>query len=194
MSPADRAGDNPVRQRGKMNQAKKTLAVTSVQQKAQSELATPEKAAVALTDLSMEYAALQAKATRTPEEDARLKTLEAKIEPGNEEVSDFFRRTLYPELALKTGAQDANALLSKETSEVSRLQKSLAELGSSVRGPAVSRALEAVVAFKASRSQRPQRMKRGILIRFTGRHSFLSETSSNLLRKLECHAKQCALD
>jgi hypothetical protein len=161
-----------------MNQAKKTLAVTSVQQKAQSELATPEKAAVALTDLSMEYAALQAKATRTPEE----------------EVSDFFRRTLYPELALKTGAQDANALLSKETSEVSRLQKSLAELGSSVRGPAVSRALEAVVAFKASRSQRPQRMKRGILIRFTGRHSFLSETSSNLLRKLECHAKQCALD
>ena len=61
-----------------MNQAKKTLAVTSVQQKAQSELATPEKAAVALTDLSMEYAALQAKATRTPEEDARLKTLEAK--------------------------------------------------------------------------------------------------------------------
>jgi CHAT domain-containing protein len=110
------------------------LKLTAVQQKAQSELATGEKAAVALTDLSVEYAGLQAKAGRTPDEDARLKTLEAKIETGNAEVSDFFRKTLFPELAAKAGTPDANALLSKEKSEVSRLQNTLAQLGPRVMG------------------------------------------------------------
>ena len=110
------------------------LKLTSTQQQAQSELATPEKTAVALTDMSMEYAVLLAKAARTPEEAARLKTLETKIETGNAEVSDFFKKTLYPELAQKAGTQDANALLSKEKSEVSRLQNTLAELGPRVMG------------------------------------------------------------
>ena len=86
------------------------LKLTAAQQKAQSELATPEKTAVALTALSLEYAALQAKATRTPEEDARLKVLDASIEQATERLSDFFKKTLYPELAQKTGTQDANAL------------------------------------------------------------------------------------
>jgi tetratricopeptide (TPR) repeat protein len=110
------------------------LKLTAVQQKLQSELATPEKTAIALADLSMEYAALHAKAARTPEEAARLKTLDTKIEIGNGEVSEFFRKTLYPELASKAGTQDANALLSKEKSEVSRLQNTLAELGPQVMG------------------------------------------------------------
>ena len=101
---------------------------------AETTLEAPEKTAVALMDASAEYADLRAKAARTPEEDARLKTLEAKIEAGNAEVSDFFRKTLYPELAQKAGTQDANALLSKEKSEVSRLQNTLAELGPRVMG------------------------------------------------------------
>ena len=110
------------------------LKLNAIQQKAQSELTTAEKTAVALTDLSIEYSGLQAKVTRTPEEDARLKTLEASIEKENGEVSDFFRKTLYPSLAQKAGAQDANALLSKEKSEVSRLQNTLAALGPHVMG------------------------------------------------------------
>ena len=63
-----------------------------------------------------------------------MKTLDTKIETGNSEVSDFFRKTLYPQLAQKAGAQDANALLSKEKTEVSRLQNTLAELGPRVLG------------------------------------------------------------
>ena len=110
------------------------LKLTAVQEKAQNELAAPEKTAAAVTDLSMEYAALLAKPARTPGEDARLKTLDASIEAGNGEVSEFFKKTLYPELAQKAGTQDANALLSKEKSEVSRLQNTLAELGSGVMG------------------------------------------------------------
>ena len=110
------------------------LKLNAVQQKAQSELTTAEKTAVALADLSIEYAGLQAKSTRTPEEDTRLKTLGASIEKGNGEVSDFFKKTLYPALVKKAGSQDANALLSKEKSEVSRLQNTLAELGPRVMG------------------------------------------------------------
>lgn len=110
------------------------LKLNGVQEQAQSELPTGEKAALALADMSVEFAALQAKAARTPDEDARLKLLEAKIEAGNEEVSDFFRKTLFPELAAKTGTQDANALLSREKSDVSRLQNTLKELGPRVMG------------------------------------------------------------
>ena len=110
------------------------LKLTEAQQNAQSQLAVPEKTAVALTELSLEYSSLLAKATRTPEESARLKVLDASIEQGNGEVSAFFKNTLYPQLAQKAGTQDANALFSKEKSEVSRLQNTLAELGPRVMG------------------------------------------------------------
>jgi CHAT domain-containing protein len=110
------------------------LKLSAAQQKAENELASPEKTAEALTGLSVEYAGLMAKKNRTPQEDARLKTLDTSIEQANGEVSAFFRNTLYPELAQKSGAQDANALLSKEKSEVSRLQNTLAELGPRVVG------------------------------------------------------------
>jgi len=110
------------------------LKLTPAQQKAQSELVAPAKTAEALTALSVEYGALLAKEKRTPEEDARLKALDASIEQGNGEVSAFFKNTLYPELAQKAGTQDANALLSKEKSDVSGLQNTLAELGPRVMG------------------------------------------------------------
>ena len=110
------------------------VALTAAQQKAQGELATPEKESIALTELSAEYATLQAKATRTSDETAHMKDLETKIEAQNADVSDFFKKTLYPDLAKQTSAQDANALLSKEKSEVSRLQNTLMELGPHVIG------------------------------------------------------------
>ncbi len=110
------------------------LKLSSAQQTAQDELEIPEKTAVALTDMSVEYARLSAKATRTPEDATRLKTLESKIEAANAGVSDFFRKTLYPQLAQQAGAQDANALLNREKSEVSRLQNTLAALGPHVMG------------------------------------------------------------
>ena len=110
------------------------LNLTAAQQKVQGELAVPEKTAAAVTDLSVQYATLLAKPARSPEEEARLKTLDGQIEAGNGEVSAFFKNTVYAELAQKVGTQDANALLSKEKSEVSRLQNTLAELGPRVMG------------------------------------------------------------
>jgi CHAT domain-containing protein len=114
--------------------AGKTIALTPEQQKAQGELDSPEKAAVTLTALDMEYAELQAKTSRSPAEEVRLKQLDARIEAGNGEVSAFFRNTLYTQLAHKVGTEDANALLSREKSEVSQLQNTLAELGPRVLG------------------------------------------------------------
>ncbi|MGA2418800.1 MAG: tetratricopeptide repeat protein [Candidatus Acidiferrum sp.] len=121
------AGDNP---------AAKTapLPLSSAQTEAQTELAAPEKTAIALTDLNIEYATLDAKTPRTPAEDTQFKALEARIEAGNREVSDFFRKTLYPQLAQKTGAQEANERLSREKSDVSELQNTLAQLGPRVMG------------------------------------------------------------
>ena len=89
---------------------------------------------MALTDVSLEYATLLAKASRTSRGRGRLKALDARIEAGNGEVSDFFRNTLYPELAQKAGTVDANALLNKEKSDVSQLQNTLAGLGPRVLG------------------------------------------------------------
>jgi CHAT domain-containing protein len=110
------------------------LKLTTAQQTAQADLAAPEKAAEALTGLSLEYGILLAKQNRTPEENARLKTLEASIEQRNADVSAFFKNTLYPELAANVSTQNANALLTEEKSDVSRLQNTLADLGPRVVG------------------------------------------------------------
>ena len=114
--------------------ASQPLVLSGAQQKAESDLASAEKTAAALTDMNVEMARLQGKPERTPDEAARLKTLEAKIEAANAQVAEFFRKTLYPELAQRSGAQDANTLLSREKSEVSRLQNTLAKLGPRVIG------------------------------------------------------------
>jgi CHAT domain-containing protein/tetratricopeptide (TPR) repeat protein len=110
------------------------LNLTRAEQDVETDLAAHEQAAVALTDLSAQYEALLSKPNRTPAEEAQMKALEAKIESGNTDVSDFFRKTLYPELAQNAGTQAANAVLSEEKSEVSRLQNTLADLGPHVIG------------------------------------------------------------
>jgi CHAT domain-containing protein/tetratricopeptide (TPR) repeat protein len=110
------------------------LNLTRAEHDVETDLAAHEQAAVALTDLSAQYEALLSKTNRTPAEEARMKALEAKIESGNTDVSDFFRKTLYPELAQNAGTQAANALLSEEKSDVSRLQNTLADLGPHVIG------------------------------------------------------------
>ena len=110
------------------------LKLTAAQQKAQNDLATPEKMAAALTDLCMEYVGLQAKATRTAEEDARLKTLSASIEQGSREILAFFANTIYPELEQKPGAGQENGSPNGEKSMQSYLQSTLAKLGPRVMG------------------------------------------------------------
>jgi CHAT domain-containing protein len=110
------------------------LPLTAVQQKARDDLATPEKTAIALTDVSIQFATLLAKPSRSSAEDARLKELDARIEAGNGEVLAFFNKTLYPELVQKKGKEDSNARLQEESRDVSHLQVTLADLGPRVLG------------------------------------------------------------
>jgi CHAT domain-containing protein len=116
------------------NEAAATLNLTAAQQQVERDLEAREETSADLTALNAQYATLLAKAARTQQETAQLTTLEAKIEAGNRDVSNFFRTTLYPELAQKVGTEDANARLREEKSEVSRLQHALADLGSDVIG------------------------------------------------------------
>lgn len=108
------------------------LKLNAGQQKALDELSAPETTAAGLTSLTVEYAALLGKDARTPAEEARMKALEAKIEAGNEEITAFFEKMLYPELA-RTGGK-ANDVLSGEESRVSGLQDTLLSLGPGVMG------------------------------------------------------------
>ncbi|MGD0629684.1 MAG: tetratricopeptide repeat protein [Terracidiphilus sp.] len=109
------------------------LKLSAAQQKAEDELSAPEKTAAGLTSLSAEYAALLGKDTRSPAEEARMKTLDAQIEAGNAEIAAFFEKTLYPELARNNGGK-ANDVLSGEESRVSGLQDTLLALGPGVMG------------------------------------------------------------
>jgi tetratricopeptide (TPR) repeat protein len=110
------------------------LKLSAAQQKAQDDLATPEKMAVALTELCMEYETLQAKAPRTANEDARLKQLSASIEQGIKEILAFFSSTIDPELEQKTGFDKENGVPNGVSSAQSYLQNTLAKLGPRVMG------------------------------------------------------------
>ncbi len=110
------------------------LNLTRAEQQVETDLASHEQNLVALSDLSAQYAALMTQPNRTPQQSAQLRTLEVKIEAGNSDVSDFFRKTLYPELAQNSSTQAANAVLAEEKSEISRLQNTLADLGPRVIG------------------------------------------------------------
>jgi CHAT domain-containing protein len=108
--------------------------LTAAQQQGEKDLAEREQETAGMADLNAQYAALEAKTARTPAENAQLRTLEAKIEAENRSVSDFFGKTLYPELAQKGGTAEANAVVGQERSEVSRLENTLADLGPNVIG------------------------------------------------------------
>jgi len=110
------------------------LKLTAAQQNAQGELATPEKMAIALTDPCMEYAALHTKASRTADEDARLKQLNASIEQGIRAILAFFTNTIDPELEQKPGADKENGVPNGENSTQSYLQNTLVKLGPRVMG------------------------------------------------------------
>ena len=77
---------------------------------------------------------MQAKATRTPEEDARLKKLNASIEQEKAEILAFFINTIYPELERNRGADQGTGMRPARSPHASYLQNTLAKLGPRVMG------------------------------------------------------------
>jgi len=109
------------------------LRLTSVQQKAQGDLAVLEKKALALEEVSLQFAVLQAKATPTADEDSQMKALLASIERGSSEILAYFADTLYPELERKVGSDENGSPVSQDSAQ-SSLQNTLAKLGPGVMG------------------------------------------------------------
>ncbi len=105
------------------------IALSPAQQKAESALPDLEKKARTIEELSLTYAQIQAKPTRTPEDDAQLKSLDANLR----EVSKEIHETLYNEIFPMLDAQSAPGHAAADTTK-SLLQNSLARLGPDVVG------------------------------------------------------------
>ena len=110
------------------------LKLNAVQQKAQSELDAQQQKVIALEELSLQYATLQAKPARTPAEDAQLKKLNASLTQGITEVFAFFTGTIFPGLEARSAAPKDNELQAGDDSSQSYLQGTLAKLGPRVMG------------------------------------------------------------
>jgi CHAT domain-containing protein len=110
------------------------LKLSDAQQKAQSELDAQQQKVIALEELSLQYAALQAKTARTAAEDEQLKKLNADLTQGIAEVFAYFTSTFFPQLEGKPGADHNNQLQAGEDSRQSYLQNTLAKLGPRVMG------------------------------------------------------------
>jgi CHAT domain-containing protein len=110
------------------------LKLTAAQLKAQSELAALEQKAQAFEGFCIELAVLQAQATRTPEEEARLKTLNASMEQEIAEIVAFLSSTIDADLEPKASAGKDNAAQDGDSSTQSYLQNTLVKLGPRVMG------------------------------------------------------------
>ena len=105
------------------------LKLSPAQQDAEDALPDLEKKARAIEEASLSYAQLQAKPSRTPDEDAQLKTLGTTIQQQGSDIQSVLTNKIFPEL----DAQSAPGQASADTTK-SFLQDSLAKLGPRVMG------------------------------------------------------------
>ena len=110
------------------------LKLSAAQQKAQSELDSQQQKTLALEDMSIQYAALKAKAARTASEEAQLNKLSASLQQGIGEIARYFNNTVCAELERKPAAGVESADQAGEDSRQSYLQSTLAKLGPGVMG------------------------------------------------------------
>jgi CHAT domain-containing protein len=109
------------------------LKLTAAQQKAQSDMAELETTAMVYEQANVEAAGLQAKVTRTTEEDARLKQLNASMEHESAAILSSFTGTIDSDLDRKSASQ-ANGASRDDRSARSYLQNTLMKLGPHVLG------------------------------------------------------------
>lgn len=105
------------------------LKLSPAQQKTEAQLPDLEKRARAIEEYRLAQAQIMTKPARTPEDDAQLKTLDAKIQQERTAIQSTFLDTVFPEL----DAQSASGSASADSTQ-SYLQSSLAKLGPRVMG------------------------------------------------------------
>jgi CHAT domain-containing protein len=118
----------------KENSAKmEPLKMNAGQLKAESELPPVEQMARNIEELTLQFAALEAKATRTQAEEAQRATLKASIEKASGEMRAYFTDKILPDLGEGGGSQTGGTQASDDAAP-SYLQNTLAKLGSRVVG------------------------------------------------------------
>ena len=115
------------------------LKLTAAQLKALSGMAELEKSSMAYEQASVEAAALKAKATRTPDEDGRLKQLSATMDQESTSILSNFTATVHSDLEQNPPVRTPDAASNSQPSGVpqpdqSYLQNTLAKLGPHVLG------------------------------------------------------------
>jgi CHAT domain-containing protein/Tfp pilus assembly protein PilF len=110
------------------------LSFTANQQKAKSDLAELEKMALAFEQTSVDTAGLRTKAARTPEEDARLKQLNASMDQEDAAIQTYFAGTFESDLRSNSGAAQTSGSSAGDPAARSYLQNTLMKLGPQVLG------------------------------------------------------------
>jgi CHAT domain-containing protein/Tfp pilus assembly protein PilF len=105
------------------------LKLSPAQQDAEAALPDLEKKARAIEESSLAYTQIQAKPSRTPDDDAQLKALSATMQQEGSDIQSVLTNKIYPEL----DAQSAPGHASTDTTR-SLLQDSLSKLGPHVMG------------------------------------------------------------
>jgi CHAT domain-containing protein len=106
---------------------------SAAQQQAESSLDAEQKQTIALAQLNIEYATLQAKATRIVAQDGQMKDMSANLQQGIAEVFTDFNNAVAAKLEQKSANGSGGQELASDASP-SFLQSSLAKLGPSVLG------------------------------------------------------------
>jgi len=110
------------------------LKSTAEQQKAQSDLAALEKMALSFEQLTLDAAGLRVRVARTPDEDARLKQLDVRIDQEAAAVVANVAERFDSDLKVDAGPMEADAASSVDRAAQSYLQNALTRLGPRVLG------------------------------------------------------------
>jgi CHAT domain-containing protein/Tfp pilus assembly protein PilF len=105
------------------------LKLSPVQRDAESALPDLEQKAHVIEESSLAYTQIQAKPSRTPDDDAQLKALSATMQQESSDIQSVLTNKIYPEL----DAQSAPGHVATDTTR-SLLQDSLSKLGPRVMG------------------------------------------------------------
>lgn len=105
------------------------LKLSPAQQDAENALPDLEEKALVMEEASLAYAKIQAKPSRSADDDAQVKTLQATIQQQSSEIQSILANKVFPELDAQSSPGQAAADTTK-----SFLQDSLAKLGPDVMG------------------------------------------------------------
>jgi CHAT domain-containing protein/Tfp pilus assembly protein PilF len=108
------------------------LTLNAGQLKAESDLPALEQMSRNIEELILKVGALEAKATRTPQEEAQLTTLKAALEKATGETHAYFTSKMMADVG--EGSSQANGTQSTDDAAPSYLQNTLGKLGPGVVG------------------------------------------------------------